>query len=220
MSDCIKVLCVSLHMLSFYLLHFYCFIHFSNCLKLQIILLIIIIWLHFILLFFQFILIVVMLIKKISSFFHIINIYICINSICINWNICICNITKTFCFVWIFMHMNLGWIIFCGEAKNFKIHHWNSRKILVYRFQSFRFSDSMVISKNKYIMIKSNIKNLPNFTEIITYLRRKITHFKKYQSQEKFIFWQLVRNFADFRWNNIGIHANKIIIIKWSILKY
>ena len=72
----------------------------------------------------------------------------------------------------------------------------------------------MIISKNKCIKFhKTNIKILPNFHKITMYLRK--SRILKIMSRGKFLFWQLVMNFAYFRWNNIiRVSANKVIIIK------
>ena len=78
----------------------------------------------------------------------------------------------------------------------------------------------MVISNKRsmYSIIKLNIKILPNFHEIITYLCKKITHFKKYVTGKVHI----LSISSEFCRNNIiSISTNKIIvIIKQRIEKY
>ena len=83
----------------------------------------------------------------------------------------------------------------------------------IFWFKKFRKSNCGHLKKYA-LYHKTDRKILLSFYGIITYLRKKVTHCKKYVSREKFIFLQLIVNFANFWWNNtISISANKIIVI-------
>ena len=51
--------------------------------------------------------------------------------------------------------------------------------------------------------------NFADYKEITVYLCKKNPAFKKYNPQRKFIFWQLIVNFANFWQNNSAFMQRK-----------
>ena len=94
----------------------------------------------------------------------------------------------------------------------------NFHKTLVCQFRIFGFSDLIVILKNEYVQYH---KYKQNFFAVFqrnnyVYVRKKVARLKKYVT-ENFVFWQLVAQFANFRWNNnISKCGGKITHLKIS----